>query len=185
MTYAVWHAVYVETDFMTIEPAVLHIKFDNRTWQEKAEIYFVKVVGLILLVMIYVLSPHLAVTYIAIAALTSIALAISYFWLFKISQTEIRPQEGVIFQYFAHPIFSTTRHFNLQEYEIITSSWAKGEVGAHWVSVLLSGRRGSVEIARFGPNAGICEGGRFDHPDAKALRSQLATQLGLKDLGVL
>jgi len=135
--------------------------------------------------MVWVLSPPPFVTYMAAATLGAIAIVVSYSWLSTISRTEIRRHEGAIFQFFAHPIFSTTRQFDLRRYEIVTSNWRMGRGGAHWVSVLLSGRNGSLEIARFGPSGRVSEGYKSDHPEAKSLRFQLATQLGLRDLGVL
>lgn len=169
----------------TVDSTILQFKFDNLTVQEKVELYTVRVLGLITVIMVSVLSPALVVTYMANATLASIALAIAYSWLFKISQTEIRPQEGLIVKLFAHPIFATSRQFDIQKYEIVTSKLRMGRGGANWISVLLSGRYGDVEIARFGPNALIIEGHKSDHPQAKLLRSQLATQLGLRDVGVM
>jgi len=175
----------MDTKLTAVDSTILQINFDNLTWQEKAELYLVKVLGLIFLIMVFVLSPLPIVTYMAAATLGAIALAVSYSWLSKMSRTEIRRDEGVIFQFFAHPVFSTTRQFDLQRYEIVTSNWRMGRGGANWVSVLLSGRNGSLEIARFGPSARVSEGYKSDHPEAQSLRFQLATQLGLRDLGVL
>jgi hypothetical protein len=106
--------------------------------QEKVELYTVRVLGLITVIMVSVISPVLIVTYIANASLASIALAIAYSWLFKISQTEIRPQEGIIIKHFAHPIFARSRQFDIQKYEIVTSKLRMGRGSTNWISVLLS-----------------------------------------------
>lgn len=185
MQYAYWHDARMEITHTTVDSTILQIKFDNLTMQEKAELYTVRVLGLIAVIMVLVISPVLIVTYMAMATLAVIALAIIYSWLFKISQTVIRPQEGLITKLFAHPIFATSRQFDIQKYEIVTSKLRMGRGGANWISVLLSGRYGSIEIARFGPKALITEGHKSDHPQAKLLRSQLASQLGLRDCGVM
>ena len=169
----------------TFSSTKLEIKFNNLTTQEKVDLYIVRVLGLIVVIMVSIISPVLIVTYMAITTLVAIAISIAYSWLFEISKTEICPQEGKITQLFSHPIFGTSRQLDIRKYEIVTSKLRMGSRGTNWISVLLSGRYGSVEIARFGPNALITEDYKSDHPQARLLRYQLATQLGLRDIGVV
>lgn len=87
---------------------------------------------------------------------------------------------------------SVTRHFWLQglrkpivrrlsEFEVVLSDLNVGSGGANWISVALSGRNGSFELARFEPGEALAR----DQADAKLLRERLAERLSLRNIGVV
>ncbi len=86
---------------------------------------------------------------------------------------------------------SVTRHFwlrnlrkpvvrRLAEFEIVIANW-NAHSGQCWISVALSGRNGSFELARFGTD----ETGARDQADARLLRERLAERLSLRNIGVV
>ena len=169
---------HVLSEFAAVEPTIWDIKFNNLTFREKTELFIIKTLDLILLAVMYVFSPLQFLTYLIVAGLVTIFFVVTHSWIFRIFRTEIRLQEGKIFQFLAGRCFSTPRQFDLRKYEIVISNVRMGRnTGIQWISVLLSGRNGSVEIARFGSDAMLKEGGKLDHPEAKSLRSRLASQL--------
>lgn len=99
----------------------------------------------------------------------------------RVEQTEIDFAAGTV-----------TRHFwlrgvrgpivrRLAEFETVLSDLNIGHYGSNWISVALSGRNGSFELARFEPG----EAGARDQADARLLRERLAERLSLRNIGVV
>jgi len=141
--------------------------------------------AILLLALIYSPSPFLS--YLISGILVILAAVGAWSWLKAISYSEVDLEAKVLRRNFSRNPFSRFDVADLRCFETVLSTWNFSRSGPNWISVSLSGRTGSLEVARFGSsNSFPVHGGHaLDEPRARALRTELSDRLGLRDLGVV
>ena len=99
----------------------------------------------------------------------------------RVERTEIDFAAGSVTHHFWLRGFRQPAVRCLADFEIVISDLNIGKYGANWISVALSGRNGSFELARFEPGEALAR----DQADAKLLRERLAERLSLRNIGVV
>ena len=99
----------------------------------------------------------------------------------RVERTKIDFAAGTVTRYFWLRGVRRPTVRRLTEFETVLSDLNVGHYGSNWISVALSGRNGSFELARFETG----EAGERDQADARLLRERLAKRLSLRNIGVV
>jgi len=103
---------------------------------------------------------------------------VTYDRISRVEETEICLESGTIIQRRTFSILFPEKQYSLSDYGLIKSSLV-GRT-ANWISIVLSGARGDLEVARFDPET---TDAHWDSPSARELRELLVNRLKLRDLG--
>jgi hypothetical protein len=98
----------------------------------------------------------------------------------RVERTEIDFAEGTAAHHFWLGGLRQPAVRRLAEFEIVISDLNMGK-SVNWISVALSGRNGSFELARFEPDGAVAR----DQADARLLRERLAERLSLRSICVV
>ncbi len=99
----------------------------------------------------------------------------------RVERTDIDFATGIVARHFWLRSLRKPAVRHLAEFETVLSDLNVSQFGAIWISVALSGRNGSFELARFEPG----EAAARDQADARLLRERLAERLSLRNIGVV
>lgn len=131
------------------------------------------------------LPLHNFLRHFILIALSVMPLLVIYSLLTRIKRTEIDFAKGEIRQFYAHPLFSRIRQFQLSDFSSVLSALSVSRFGIVTISVALTGRHRTLAIANFGSEGLFQSGHCYDQPEAQALRQQIAARLKFRNLGVI
>uniref|UniRef100_Q47F54 DUF2244 domain-containing protein n=1 Tax=Dechloromonas aromatica (strain RCB) TaxID=159087 RepID=Q47F54_DECAR len=169
------------------EQRIMLIPMNNFSLGERIFMAAKGLAALAILLLALISSPVPFFTYFISGILVILALVAAWSWLKRVSYSEMDFDGRKVRRYFSLNPFSKHDEADLQRFETVISTWNFSPSGPNWIAVSLSGRTGSLELARFGSfnNFSTHGGHALDEPRAKALREQLSARLNLRDLGVV
>jgi hypothetical protein len=138
-------------------------------------------IALIFLIFAWTAAPVPFLQYFIGGLLGLFAVAIMGSLWNRVERTELDFVEGTVAHHFWLRSLRRPAVRCLAEFEIVISDLNIGKYGANWISVALSGRNGSFELARFEPDEALAR----DQADARLLRERLAKRLSLRNIGVV
>jgi len=165
----------------------IRIPMNNLSLGERLFLASKGLAALAILAFALLYSPIPFFTYFISGILVIFAAVAVWSGLKEISYSEVDLDAKKVRRNYSCNPFSKYDEADLQSFETVLSTWNFSRSGPNWISVSLSGRTGSFELARFGSsNSFPTHGGHaLDEPRAKALRAELSERLSLCDLGVV